>query len=680
MRFNHPEFLYALLAVILPVIIHLFNFRRHKKLFFSNIAFLKNITIETKKQNRLKHLLVLLARILAIVFIVLAFAGPYFPRNEAVMPGSGVSMIYLDNSYSMKAEGERGRLFDEALRQAAGYVKKSPKDERFYISTNNPAKSALLVNKQEAGLFLGKTVVGENRQMLSAVIKKENRIALKNNLHANKVFLFSDFQKNQTDILNTSFDTSSFYYFLPYSHKTLHNLYIDSCSFENPDLLPGKQLFLRVRVRNVSASPVEKISVKLIVDGKQKSLAGIDIPANGSALVKLGFRVENQGWHKGIVRIDDYPITFDDKLFFTFKIKNSVEILEINDKVSGAFDYPRTLFSSDSIFNFTSVTYLKINNYRFSKYNLIILNGLTTVSSGLAQLLVTFVNGGGNLLVIPSANDNNFDINALLKKFDAGSFVALDTLPGRVAALKENSPLFEKAISKIPGNPDFPSVYKHFRLQYHYRSGMQTLLSLLNGDDLVSMKKSGNGKIFLFSVPLDRNFSNIQTHPLFTVLMYGIATQGTGAGRLYYFLGAANTIVVNDNLPANRDKALEIVLPSGKKFIPAQRRQQGKIILSLENEGGEEGFYTILSGDKPLEICAFNYNRLESDPGFYTALALDSLLKIKRLPHYTVARNSTKILKEVINTPQKASFLWKLFIIFALLMLLIETIILRFWK
>ncbi len=680
MRFTHPEFLYALLAVLLPVIIHLFNFRRHKKILFSNIAFLKNITIETKKQNKLKHLLVLTARMLAFVFVVLAFAGPYFPKNETVVSGSGVSMLYLDNSYSMKSDGEGGRVFDKALRQALEYVKKSPKDERFFISTNNPAQSTAIVNKSEAELFLGKTVTGKERQMLSAVIKKQNRIALKNNLSNNKIFLFSDFQKNQTDISAASFDTSSFYYFLPYPHKALHNLYIDSCGFDKPCLLPEKQVVLNVRVRNVSSSPVEKISIKLFVDGKQKSLAGIDIPANGSTVVSLGFRTEDKGWHKGVVQIEDYPITFDDKLFFAFNVKSSLKILEIHGEGSSGYDYPQALFTSDSIFDFTSSTAYKINNYQFSKYNLIILNGLKSVSSGLVQLLKTFVNGGGNLLIVPSPSDNGLEINGLLKSFGAGRFAGTDTVPDRVVAIKENNPLFENAISKIPENADFPVVHKHYRFQYDYRTGMQTLVSLLNGDDLVSSKTSGNGKVFVFSVPLNKEFSNIATHPLFTVLLYGIATQGMGTEKLFRFIGVDNKLVLDKNLPENPDKALEIVLPSGKKFIPAQNRQGGKIILSLQNEADEEGFYSLVTDGKLLGLFAFNLNRKESETEFYDAAAIDSVLKNKGLPHYVVAQNSIKVIKEVINTPQKASRLWKLFIIFALLMLLTETMILRFWK
>ncbi len=680
MRFTHPEFLYALLAVLLPVIIHLFNFRRHKKLLFSNIAFLKNITIETKKQNKLKHLLVLLSRIMAIVFIVLAFAGPYFPENETAVSNSGVSMIYLDNSFSMKGEGERGRIFDEALRQAMEYVKKSPKDQRFFISTGDPAKSTGIVNKSEAELFLGKTAIGKNRQMLSAVIKKQNRIALKNRLLNNRVFLFSDFQKNQTDIAATGFDKSSFYYFLPLQHKVLHNLYIDSCWLQKPGLLPGKQVLLNVRVKNSSSAPVEKISVKLFIDGKQKSLAGIDIPANASATVPLGFSTESKGWHKGKVQIEDYPVVFDDKLFFAFNVAANVEILEIYGKNKKGYRYTEALFTSDSIFKYTAVTSGKLNDYNFSNFNLIVLNEVNSVSSGLVKLLALFVNNGGNLLIIPPENGNFSGINGLLKKLDAGTYKDIDTVSDRVIAIKENNPLFKNAISKIPGNADFPVVHKHFRLQYGYKTGMQTLLGLLNGDDLVSSKKEGNGNVFLFSVPLNNDFSNISTHPLFTVLLYGIATKGTGTERLYYFLGKDNEIVLDKNLPENPDKALEIISPSGKKFIPLQNRQQGKIFLSVNNAIDDEGFYRLVSDGKTVGVYAFNFNRKESETEFYNTSELDSMLKIKKLPRYTVAGNSRALIKEVINTPQKASRLWKLFIIFALLMLLAETLILRFWK
>ena len=85
MQFLYPTFLYALLALAIPIIIHLFFFRRFKKVYFTNVRFLKEIKEETSARQRLKNLLVLLMRLLAMAALVLAFAQPFLPQDLSLI-------------------------------------------------------------------------------------------------------------------------------------------------------------------------------------------------------------------------------------------------------------------------------------------------------------------------------------------------------------------------------------------------------------------------------------------------------------------------------------------------------------------------------------------------------------------------------------------------------------------
>src|SRR5690348_11567661 len=114
MNFLYPGFLFALFAVAIPVIVHLFNFRRFKKVLFTNVRFLKEIKQDTRARSNLKHLLILISRILAVIFLVLAFAQPYIPsKNHAAMKERNKVSIYIDNSFSMDAVGRNGSLIEE---------------------------------------------------------------------------------------------------------------------------------------------------------------------------------------------------------------------------------------------------------------------------------------------------------------------------------------------------------------------------------------------------------------------------------------------------------------------------------------------------------------------------------------------------------------------------------------
>ncbi|MCE3281230.1 MAG: hypothetical protein K0S44_3421 [Bacteroidetes bacterium] len=119
MSFIYPAFLFALSAIAIPIIIHLFNFRKYKTVYFSNVRFLKEVKQETQAKSKLKHLLVLLARILFILFLVLAFAQPFIPvQNSKVVPGNKAISIFIDNSFSMDAVNKNGTLLDEAKKRA----------------------------------------------------------------------------------------------------------------------------------------------------------------------------------------------------------------------------------------------------------------------------------------------------------------------------------------------------------------------------------------------------------------------------------------------------------------------------------------------------------------------------------------------------------------------------------
>ncbi|MFA6868191.1 MAG: BatA domain-containing protein, partial [Bacteroidales bacterium] len=77
MIFLYPSFLFGLFALVIPIIVHLFNFRKYKIFYFSNTQFLQSLQQQTKHQSQVKKLIVLALRLLAITAIVMAFARPY---------------------------------------------------------------------------------------------------------------------------------------------------------------------------------------------------------------------------------------------------------------------------------------------------------------------------------------------------------------------------------------------------------------------------------------------------------------------------------------------------------------------------------------------------------------------------------------------------------------------------
>ena len=136
MIYQNPQILYALLALAIPIIIHLFNFRKHEKVYFSSIRFLEEIKTQNKKKRNIKNLLILLSRIFALLFLILAFAKPYIP-NENNSDEKNNIFIYIDNSFSMNAISEDGRLLDIAKNTSNDVINTFPKTTKFYLLTND---------------------------------------------------------------------------------------------------------------------------------------------------------------------------------------------------------------------------------------------------------------------------------------------------------------------------------------------------------------------------------------------------------------------------------------------------------------------------------------------------------------------------------------------------------------
>lgn len=681
MTFIRPEFLYGLFALAIPIIIHLFNFRRHKKLYFSDISRLKSITAHTRKQQKLKHLLVLLTRLLAILFIVVALAGPELKEsNGSEFDRYNNISLFVDNSFSMMAEGQNGRLFENARKDALQIIEQSADNANFIILSNsNEDNLNRTLSKNAAISEIEELEITASTKKLSQVINIRNRIMQNSELENCDTYFLSDFQSNTSDINSFPIDSTNNYIFIPFRNLNNKNIYIDSLHISNPDLMKNEVIGLTVWIKNDSDADYEKVPLRLTINDKQKAVAGIDIKAGTSKQVNLNFTLSQVGWQYGLIEIEDFPITFDDKMFFAFEIVPNINVLVIGTNSNNTF--LERFYSSDSIFNFYKMNYKAIDFGRLKSFNLIILNEIPNISSGLISQIRQFISDGGNLLFIPPNQEHLNDISSFLKEMNAGEVVGIDTTLTRVTRLKLSNNLFSESIIKVPQNADLPVVKKHFKYKFSVNSEVETLVSLLSGDDFLSKKRIGSGQLYILSTQLDPDFSNFASHLLYAPIMHGIASKGSTVQKLYYTLGKDNNISLDINNFTNSETPLSLFSPiSQHSIIPGQKQKTGKIELDLSNITLQNGYYNLMINDSIVALLAFNYNREESEMDYLGIDQLNSQCEGSELRYYNVLDNTNPKYTEVINALQKESDFWKLFITFALFVILMEILILRFWK
>src|SRR5581483_2619193 len=202
MNFVFPSFLYALSAVSVPILIHLFNFRRYKKLYFSNVRFLQEVVTESRSRSRLKHWLVLLCRILVVAFLVFAFAQPYIPlKNNVISAGGKAVSIFVDNSFSMNAVAQNGTLLEEAKTKATQIAASlNPADKVQLISQDFDDAQERRLNKDEFIEELKGLKTSPDSRQLSEIEKRQQENLLHSGSPIKESFIISDFQKSFSDL------------------------------------------------------------------------------------------------------------------------------------------------------------------------------------------------------------------------------------------------------------------------------------------------------------------------------------------------------------------------------------------------------------------------------------------------------------------------------------------------
>ncbi|MDH3651455.1 MAG: BatA domain-containing protein, partial [Saprospiraceae bacterium] len=190
MQFLYPIFLSALALLAIPIIIHLFYFRRYKKVLFTNVRFLKEIKEESSIRSRLKNLLILLCRLLAVFFLVLGFAQPFIRKDANIKKGKKAVSIFVDNSYSMASLSADAPLLDEAKRKAEEIVNAYDLEDEFQIISHNMnARQQRLIGREQALSLIEEIELTPEVNPLSKVHQRQTQLLDQVN-HDNKILYY----------------------------------------------------------------------------------------------------------------------------------------------------------------------------------------------------------------------------------------------------------------------------------------------------------------------------------------------------------------------------------------------------------------------------------------------------------------------------------------------------------
>ncbi|MCP4440960.1 MAG: hypothetical protein GY810_18720 [Aureispira sp.] len=676
MSFVYPWFLWALLTLSIPIIIHLFYFRRFKTVYFTNVKFLQEVKEQTDSRSKIKHFLVLLARLSALTFLVLAFAQPFIPnKNNNSNAGSKDVSIFFDNSFSMAAESEDVRLLEKARKRAEDIVAAYSNDDRIQILTTDfEGRDQRLLSKEDALSRVREVRTSYQVKSLSKVLARQKQ-ALSTGKASNKeIYIISDFQKNITDLVSYK-DTTYKLNLVPLQAVQSQNAAIDTAWFESPVQSTNQPNPLIVKVQNFTNKELSEVRLTLTLEGQTRPIKTLTIPAKTSLYDTVNVSILNTGWHEAKLSITDYPIEFDNNYFFTFYVDEKVDVLEIFGTNNNP--YIQATFKENDYFNVISKPSGQLDYSKLPDYDLVILNELKTIPSGLIGELHNYTINGGNIVVFPHLEAKLEDYKKLTQLFNANNLSSLSRGEQKVSYINMNEFVFNDVFMERRDNIKLPITTSNFKIARRASSSEEVILRYRNGGTFMGKNAVGKGNFYLCAAPLDIDHSNlVQNGEIFVPMLYRMALSQGFQQKIAYTIGKDN-VLETDNRVSSSEMVYKIKNDKGE-FIPEQRPMGSRVILGINNQIELAGFYDLfLNAEEVLDKYAYNYDRKESQLELFTQ---DELTLLIGENANIIDGNYTTDFVDVITTQSKGTPLWKWCLILTLIFLAIETILLRIWK
>jgi hypothetical protein len=645
MQFKHPELLYALFLLVIPIFIHLFQLRRFKKLEFSNLDFLKRVRIKTRKSSQLKKWLILLTRMAIFSCIILAFSQP-FSASKSALKNDKELVIYIDNSFSTQLIDTKGVSLQTHLQKL---YSQDFYDYKINWLTNDFSKRNTSAQNFKNDIL---TINHSQRQLSpkEVIIKSNQLFSTKNNNSEKRIIYISDFQsKSEFPEVPDGITLD----IIALKYQEVSNINIDSVFIANTNIA---SVNLKVIITGQGLIP-ETVPISLYNKNKLIAKTAVNFGQDINSIKKkeVIFEIDNNEKIEGKLEITDPNLKFDNNLYFSTNLRKKIKVLEIGNTDNNYF---KRIFKENE-FNFTQQGSKSLNYTNFSSQNFIILNELEQIPESLVTAIKLYTDQGGSLLIIPSSNAIIEEYNQLYATLELGAILNFNKKEKKITKIEFENPLYKNVFEKEIINFQYPIVNSFFNLN----SSLQKVLSFEDSKPFLLRKNH----IYTSTAAINLKNSNFQNSPLIVPTFYNMAKQSLALPKLYYEIGKQNLYSISISL--KQDEILKIS-DSLNTFIPLQQTKKNQVNIATENNPSNAGNYSITKDDIVIDKVSYNFDRQESILTYSNPNNWDN----------TNLYNNVGDLFDNIALDNKINSFWKWFVILALLFLLIELVILKFYK
>ncbi|WP_425237285.1 BatA domain-containing protein [Ulvibacterium sp.] len=639
MQFKYPELLWALFLLLIPIFIHLFQLRRFKKTPFTNVKLLQRVVAKSRKSKTLKKWLLLLTRLFLFTALVLAFAQPFFAKRTAFQKKEIV--IYLDDSFSMQAKKEGNSLLNNAVQEL---IKSIPESHSFTLFTNERIFEDVTISGIQNDLLT--LSYSKNQLQLDEILLKAGTFFNTDGETIQNIIVISDFQQRmalpQKDSLRDA--RTHWVQMSPDNSKnvSLDSIYVVNQGSENLELAATLTADRETKDIPVSFTNGEDLVAKTAAIFDDKGKATVNFTLGKGEIIQ------------GRLEIMDSDLIYDNQLFFNIDEKEKIKVLAIGPEDNR---YLRRIYREDG-FLFTSATLRTLDYGILENQNLIVLNEIKEIPSALSTSLLSFTDNGGWLAIIPAADMDVASYNALSSNYFSTNYGQKINLTRNITTIAFSHPLYQNVFEKDATNFQYPQVSSFHKIN----TFAPTVLSF---EDNTPFLLGSNGTYF-FTTSISSENSNFKNSPLIVPTLYNMGSNSLKLPELYMWMDGRIQVDVSTAL--QKDEILKVA-KDNYEFIPLQKSSANKVSLTFQENPDTDGIYRIHKNGETLKTISFNYPRAESELNYLDVNVLSESSNASSISSFFDAMEKDSSVKE----------LWKWFVILALLFLLVEILIQKYF-
>ncbi|MEM7786514.1 MAG: BatA and WFA domain-containing protein [Bacteroidota bacterium] len=684
MAFLNPLVLLGLAAAAIPIIVHLFNFRRPERVDFPTLRFLREVEATAMRRVRIRQWLLLALRTLAIIFLVLAFARPTLDTEAAAFEAGAARSLALvvDNSRSMTLRDAQGALLDQARDVGAAVVEATASgDERTVLptaappeyrpvpfTTPGPALDAVAATEAASGAEPLTSAVARAASVLEGAAHPRREVVVVSDLQA------ATFTDSASARLPDDVDVA----LLPLGARAQTNTAVTGIEIVSRIVEPGRPVQVEATVVRYGGEAAT-IGASLLLDGQRVAETAVDLVPGEPVAVPFTVTPPARGWVGGEVRLEADAAEWDDRRFFALRVPPPPRVLVVRGDGARADLVTLALgvAAEEGGLALDEIAEGALGSADLDPVDVVVLVGPARLGADVARL-EAFVAQGGGMLAFPGTEAAA--LNPLLRAAGGGPIDGLlgdgDASLGTTTDADTDHPLFAGVFDASRPTLEQPDIRRI--AQYRPRGGDEaTLIGTQAGPPLLHEIRRGEGSVLLFGVAPDPTWSDLPQRGLFVPLMYraaaylaaGSSVADTGELRVR----EGGTVRVEG---VDAGQPLRLVGPDGSAITPLQRTVPGGVVLDVDDAVAEAGLYRVTQGDRVLRVVAVNEDARESDPA---ALAPEEAAR--RLGEAT--GRPVRVLDAAaagIGAEERGVALWTVFLALALLCLLAETLLTVRWR